>query len=174
MIGAMTGALERPPGGAGPREEAGPGTVVEIPEDRAHDPREQEPWFLRLPPEARDELRVRWRRAEGTSGERLRRRRDTVLAWVAEAVLLLWFLTYFAWRALPVALVVGAAMGLLGWRAKLGHIAYGWLGAIAFVIVIAVSGTASIASLWGFVLAAFLSALLAQTHRLQRFDGSEV
>ena len=48
--------------------------VYHTPTDRAHDPREHEEWFLRLPEHGKQEMRRLWRNQEGHTPERRERR----------------------------------------------------------------------------------------------------
>ena len=91
--------------------EADNSAVFEIPEDRAHDPREQERGFLRLPEDVKDELRDCWRFTEQIRAEIRRRRKRTLRIFLVESVVLLTLLSLFTPRVLPLA---AFGFGLLG------------------------------------------------------------
>ena len=145
--------------------------VFEIPEDRAHDPREQEGGFLRLPEEAKEELRAGWRFTERFRAEVRSRRRRTVRLYVVESVVLLSLLSVLTPFAIPLAAVVGIGCGWLGWKLRAGTLIYGWIGAIGYALVMALAG---FLNLFGFALAAFGFGLLGMIHQLQRADRTEL
>ena len=151
--------------------EADNSAVFEIPEDRAHDPREQEGGFLRLPEDAKDELRDGWRFTERLRAEVKSRRKRTVRVYMVESVILLAVLTVFTPQAIPLAAVIGVGCGWLGWKLRAGTLIYGWVGALGYALVMALTG---VLNLFAFALAAFGFGLLGMIHQLQRADRTEL
>ena len=145
--------------------------VFEIPEDRAHDPREQQGGFLRLPEEAKEELRACWRFTERLREEVRTRRQRTVRIYIVESVVLLVLLSVLTPQAIPLAAVVGVGCGILGWRLRAGTLIYGWIGALGYALIMALTGTLN---LFAFALAAFGFGLLGMIHQLQRADRTEL
>ncbi len=156
-----------------------PPAVLSVPEDRIDDPRELAPSFARLPDHAKEELRDRWRAQEGVHGKQVMRRKETAHRWVMEGAAV--FFVSVALFQMPtrfgliLAAVIGGAIGFLAARVKPGALRYGVLFAAFYVAFAAfwgfknlVFGTLSIPFVFG------VAAALAATHRLQRFDSTEL
>jgi hypothetical protein len=153
--------------------------VVEVPEDRLDDPREQAPLFAQLPEHAKEDLRDRWRAAEGARGDQVLRRKDTALRWVAEGTALLFLAEALMHTPTRVGLLlaagVGAATGAFGAAAKPGPLRYGFVFMAAYIVFGALLGSRHIAYyLITSPILLGLAGALATTHRLQRFDSSEL
>jgi hypothetical protein len=156
-----------------------PGLVVEVPEDRLHDPREQAPLFARLPEHAKEDLRDRWRAAEGARGDQVLRRKETALRWVAEGAALLALaeaLLHTPTRlGLLLAAGVGAATGAVAAALKPGPLRYGFLFMAVYIVFGGLLGSRHVAYyLFTSPLVLGLAGALATTHRLQRFDATEL
>jgi hypothetical protein len=155
-------------------------TVVLVPEDRMHDARETAPLFARLPEHAKEDLRDRWRAAEGSRAEQVVRRGETSHRWVVEGAALFCvsvglFQTPSRLELLFAALA-GAGIGWAAARAKPPPLLYGVLFATAYTFFGAVTG-----GFGGLLYAVFslgivfgVAMALAATHRLQRFDSTEL
>jgi len=156
-----------------------PPSVLLVPEDRIKDPRELAPSFARLPDHAKEELRDRWRAQEGVHGKQVLRRKETSHRWVIEGASV-FFLSVALFLVptglgLLLAAAVGGAIGYAAARVKPGALRYGVLFAAFY---------AAFAGFWGFksLFLGILSipfvfgvaAALATTHRLQRFDSTEL
>lgn len=155
------------------------GVVAEVPADRIHDEREEAPLFARLPEHAKEDLRDRWRAAEGSRTDQVARRKDTALRWVVEGALLLGLaegLMHIPTRlGVLLAVGIGAATGAFGAIAKPGAVRY---GAVFMVVYMAfgliLSDHAFVYYLMTAPLLLGLAGALAATHRVQRFDASEL
>jgi len=154
-------------------------TVVDVPEDRAHDPREQEAWFQRLPPHAREELREERRAADRRSASRKGRRKSTTKAYVLESIVLFLVLEgAFMGATVPsflAAIVFGAAAGTLCALVRATTIFYGAVFLGAYLGFGALAGSMHVA--YYFIsspLPLCLGAALGRIHMLERFDGSEL
>jgi len=159
--------------------EPGQGLVVEVPEERLHDPREEAPLFARLPEHAKAEIRNRWDAAEGVRGDQVARRKDTALRWVAEGAALLFLaeaLLHTPTRlGLMLAAAVGAATGAFAAALKPGPIRYGFLFMAVYIVFGGLLGSRHVAYyLFTSPLLLGLAGALAATHRLQRFDRTEM
>lgn len=160
-----------------PREPAAP--VYDIPDDRAHDAREQIEWFQKLPEHAKDDIRDAWCRQDGEHRLQKERRRHTskVYVWEAAAafVLLEFVLMSPSFMNLIVALLFGAAAGALTalFRSSAGsyclvfttfYIAFGLTGGSQHIFYYVLGG----------IIVACVGAALGRVHTLQRFDGTEL
>jgi hypothetical protein len=169
--------LSPPPAAEG--EGAGEPKVAMVPEDRLDDPRELAPSFARLPDHAKEDLRNRWRRQEGVHAEQVVRRKDTTHRWVAEGAAI--FFVAVALLQMPtrlglvVAAAVGAGLGAVASRLKPGPLVYGFFFAAVYALFGAFSGFKNL--VWGIIsipIVFGVAAALATTHRLQRFDRTEL
>ncbi|HEX5136145.1 MAG TPA: hypothetical protein VFY93_04175 [Planctomycetota bacterium] len=156
-----------------------PGIVVQVPEDRLHDHREIAPLFARLPEHAKEDLRDRWRAAEGKGAEQVVRRKDTSHRWVVEGAAL-FFLSVALLQTptrpeLILAAFAGAAIGWGAARVKPPPLSYGLVFATAYGLFGAFSGFKNLIFALISVGVVFgVAVALAATHRLQRFDSSEL
>ena len=110
-------------------------TVHEIPEDREHDPREQEEWFHRLPEQAREEMRDRWRAHEHGTQKVRETRRLTTKRYVTEGAAIAAFCAVLVGAGifgLILAALVGGVMGAIARAARLTRFGYGALAAVAY------------------------------------------
>jgi len=161
-----------------PAEAEEPNVFV-IPEDRLDDPREQVPWFGRLPDHAKEDLRERWRAQVGASGEQKERKKVTTQRWIAEAVALLALAEVVLQKPTPASFLIAAALGVpVGWagaRLKLGAIRYGFVAACAWLLFGAFAGSRHFAYYVISVLIVFcVAAAFGVSHRLDRFDATEL
>lgn len=142
---------------------------MEVPADRAHDPREQAEWFERLPEHARGELRDLWRRAELSEAEAKKLRFRVRRRYVAESLLL-----FLVAAAMPpftghplVVAVVGTSVGAVASLLRAGPFLYCVVGAV---------GSALAFGPWQFFALCFVasgSAALGAIHEFQRADRTE-
>ncbi|MFI5402051.1 MAG: hypothetical protein ACHQ1G_03870 [Planctomycetota bacterium] len=148
-------------------------------EEKEAGEREQAEWFARLPEHAKEELRDRWRAQEGVRGDQVLRRKETSYRWVAEGAVL--FFLAVAVLQMPsrlgliLAAVIGAAIGRVAALVKPPPLLYGVVFAAVYAVFGAFSGfrnfvfgVLSIPIVFG------VAAALGTTHRLQRFDSSEL
>ena len=98
------------------------------PEERAHDPREHQNWFLQLPEHGKDEMRKLWQAAEGATVEQRERRTTTTNRYLIEGAVffLVMFLLFYPLRGsgLLLATAMGFAVGCTNAFLRAG--AYGW------------------------------------------------
>lgn len=153
--------------------------VVHIPEDRAHDPREEERWLHRLPEHARDELREAWRTQEGEGKRQKFRRKETTKTYVVEAAVVFMVLELLLQAPtryhLLAAGIFGAAAGGLAALVRASAPSYGLFFTVFYVAFGFVAGSRH----WAYyVLASLivmcLGVMLGRMHTLQRFDGSDL
>jgi hypothetical protein len=156
-----------------------PSVVVDVPEDRLDDARELAPSFARLPDHAKAELRDLWRRQEGVHGEQRERRKETSHRWAAEGAGLL--LVSVALLMMPTRLelllagVLGAALGYAASRLKPSPLMCGFVFAAAYVAFGGCTGFRNFAyGILSIPIVLCLAAALATTHRIQRFDSTEL
>lgn len=165
------------------KEEAGeapePPSVLEVPEDRMADPREVAPSFARLPDHAKTELRDRWRKQEGVHGEQRERRKDTSHRWAAEGAGL--FFLSVALLLMPtrlellLAAALGAALGYGASRVKPSPLVYGLAVSAAYLAFGACTGFRNLVfGIFSAPLILCVAMALAMTHRIQRFDSTEL
>lgn len=154
-------------------------TVVEVPADRLDDPLECAPLFARLPDHAKVEIRSRREAAAGIHADQVARREETSHRWVVEGATLFFLSVALLQMPTRLGLILAAAVGgLLGWvgaRAKPAPLIYGLLFATVYALFGALSGFKSLVfGILGvpFVLVAAMA--LAVTHRIQRFDSTEL
>jgi len=153
--------------------------VFAIPEDRIDDPREQVPWFGRLPEHAKEDLRERWRAQAGAAGEQKERKRVTKRRWVAEAAAV-FFLAEAVLQSpslpgLAVATTVGVAVGWAGALLKPGPLRYGAIAAVAWVLFGAFAGSRHLAYyVISIPIVLCVAAAFGVSHRLDRFDATEL
>jgi len=142
----------------------------EIPEDRLHDEREESEFFQRLPEQAQEEMRERWRREEGRHGDVIELRKQTWKIFMAEMAGCFVFFHFFGILSNPalilLAIAGGGLTGAVAAAVRAGPLLYPAIAGIGYVAtggsnVFAAVGLVSFASMLGFV------------HRLQRFDGLE-
>lgn len=145
--------------------------VFEIPEDRVHDSREQEPRFQRLPEEEKEGLREIWRFSDRVLAEIRRRRRTTTRRYVIESGLLFLILVPFRWEAIVIGVPLGMVCGFLAARLRAGTMLYGWIGGFGYACFMLATGWINPFAL---VLACFLSGLLGLVHGIQRADRTEI
>jgi hypothetical protein len=153
--------------------------VVEIPADRIEDPRELSPSFARLPDHAKAELRDRWRAAEGTHGKQVERRRDTSHRWALEGAGLFFLSVAFLQMPTRLGLILaaafGAAIGYAASRVKPSPLVYGLAFSAAYVVFAAFSGFRNLVyGVLSIPLVLCIAIALAMTHRIQRFDSTEL
>jgi hypothetical protein len=148
--------------------------VHAIPEDRVHDPREQEEWFQRLPPHAQEEARDRWRDDEDESEERKRRRHDTTMRYLIEGVLLfsgtLFFFRSISFVTSLTAIVAGVAMGAVWRHLRMGQWGFTMVAGIFYFLYFGIFGLNPFEFITFITLAAGMGAM----HEFQRYDGSEL
>ena len=149
-----------------------PENVFVIPEDRMEDPREQEDWFARLPDEAKDELRDRWRMEEGKAPVQAQRRMTTLNRYVLEGLILFGTMELLFGTTLSclLAAVVGGIAGYVAGRIRSGSMRQGIVFAVAYMPLLLVVPRPN---LFGLLLVASAGSLLGSMHNIQRFDGSE-
>lgn len=156
-----------------------PPSVVEVPADRLEDARELAPSFARLPDHAKAEMRDRWRKQEGVHGEQVLRRKDTSHRWAAEGAGL--FFLSAALLLLPtrlellLAAVLGAAIGYAASRVKPTPLVYGLVVSAAYLLFGACTGFSNL--VYGILSAPLILCVamaLAMTHKVQRFDSTEL
>ena len=158
--------------------EPDPKMVHEIPEDRIDDPREHEEWFCRLPVHGREELRRRWRIAEGIGAEYRDTRARTTRRYVLEGAalfavfdLLVAFFTSFHAGRFLIAAIVGAGFGWVSRRLYVGRFGYGALGAFLYCLIYQ---WLVLLLPFHFVMFIGIATLLGAGHELQRADRSEI
>ena len=158
--------------------EPDPKMVHEIPEDRIADPREQEEWFCRLPAHGREELRRRWRIAEGISAEYRDTRQRTTRGYAIEGAvffaifdLLVVFVTNFRGVRFLLAVIVGAAFGWVVRRLYLARFGYAALAAALYCLIY---GKFILLLPFHFVMFIGFATLLGAQHEFQRADRSEI
>jgi hypothetical protein len=153
--------------------------VYHIPEDRVHDPREEEEWLHRLPEHARDELREVWRTQEGQGRLQKFRRKETTKTYVVEAAVVFMVLELLLQSPtryhLLAAGIFGAAAGALAALVRASAPSY----ALFFTTVYLLFGFVAGSRHWAYyVLASLivmcLGAMLGRMHTLQKFDGSDL
>lgn len=154
-------------------------SVLAVPEDRIEDPRERVEWFTRLPDHAKEELRDRWRAQEGVHGEQVVRRKDTSHRWAAEGAGL--FFLSVALLLMPTRLelllgaVLGAAIGYTASRVKPSPLVYGLVVSAAYLAFGACTGFRNL--VFGILSAPLILCVamaLSMTHKIQRFDSTEL
>ncbi|MHC4449843.1 MAG: hypothetical protein ACYS0E_06835 [Planctomycetota bacterium] len=142
----------------------------EIPEDRLHDEREESELFQRLPADAQEEMRERWRREEGRHVDVIELRKQTWKIFMAEMAGCFVFFHFFGILRNPgmilVAIAGGGLTGAVAAAVRAGPLLYPVIAGVGYVATggsnaFAAVGLVSFASMLGFV------------HRLQRFDGLE-
>jgi len=153
-----------------------------IPEDRAHDPREQEEWFLRLPEHAKQEFRERWSREEQHHPEFHAKRLRTIRQYVGEGafffsvIFLFFFHTSVGdWAK---AIVVGAGFGLAAWKVRAGPYQYAILGCLGYLLFHwmfsgSLLGMADMRSIFAWVATTFCASAIGVGHVLNRYDMTE-
>ena len=108
------------------------------PEERAHDPREHQEWFLRLPEHFKEELRRLWRGSEdATAQHRERRTRTTnryLIEGVAFFVIVYWVFYPFGAYGLLLTAVTGLVVGCANAYLRAGAYQYGWVCAIGYAV----------------------------------------
>lgn len=146
--------------------------VHEIPADRWHDPREQQPWFQRLPRHAQEEMRAKWRAAEGATEAQAQRRRRTNLRYVLEGMALL-AVTEFLFSPPEIILTAAAfgafAGGLAAWR-RAGPYMY---SAIAFWVYLLFFLLTPGGNIFGYIFFVGTCTAAGAIHMLRQSDGSE-
>lgn len=150
-----------------------------MPEDRIEDPRERVEWFARLPGHAKEELRDRWRAQEGVHGEQVVRRKETSHRWAAEGAGL--FFLSVALLQMPtrlgliLAAALGAGIGYAASRLKPSPLVYGLAFSTAYAVFAAFSGFRNLVfGIFSIPLVLCIAIALAMTHRIQRFDSTEL
>ena len=156
-----------------------PPSVVEVPQDRLDDAREVAPSFARLPDHAKSELRDRWRTQEGVHGEQRERRKETSHRWTVEGAAL--FFLSVALQMMPTRLelliagALGAAIGYAASRVKPSPLIYGLVFSAAYAAFGAFTGFGNLVlGLFSIPLVLCVAIALALTHRIQRFDSTEL
>ena len=159
-----------------------PEKVYYLPEDRAHDPREHEEWFLRLPEDAKREFRERWSRDEQHRPDFQAKRRRTLRLYVAEGafffsvIFLFFFHTSIGdWAK---AILIGAGFGLAAWKVRAGPYQYGILGCLGYMVFHwTLSGglleMGDMRSIFAWVATTFIAAAIGVGHVLNRYDMTE-
>ncbi|MHC4954243.1 MAG: hypothetical protein ACYTGZ_10155 [Planctomycetota bacterium] len=146
----------------------------EIPEDRAHDAREHAEEFQRLPEEAKDDLRDRWRRAEGQTVRMKTLRRYSIRGYVIEMMVTFVFFHFFVilfhpW-ILPVAIVIGGLTGWVAAKLRAGTSLYPAITFAGYLLMVMLGAGANPFAALSLV---SLSALLGYSHTMRRFDQAE-
>lgn len=154
--------------------------VFYTPEDRAHDPREQEEWFQRLPEHAKREFREKWSEKEAFVPAHRAKRARTLKRHVLEGAI---FFPIVYWMYFPLyfggfirALVVGAGLGFVAWRMRAGPHQWGLLGGLAYVLFhywFVGSLLFGFGAVFGLVVFTFGSAAIGVGHVLHRYDMTE-
>jgi hypothetical protein len=144
-------------------------------EDSAPDTREKEGWFRRLPPDAQQDFRRRWREEERRDEHLRERRRATEVRYLVEGVMLFALLEFFFFGLsagrLLLLFVPGLAFGWICARLRAGRMKYMIAGAVAYF---AVYGLFGLFAIWHFIVFVGLAGALGAVHELQRCDGSEL
>ncbi len=153
--------------------------VYDIPEDRAHDAREQVEWFQKLPEHAKEDIRDAWRRADGEHRLQRERRRHTSKVYVWEAavafVVLELVLMSPNFMNLVLALIFGAVAGALTALFRSSAGSYCIIFTSFYIAFGLTSGSNHFAYyVLGGVIVACIGAMLGRMHTLQRFDGTEL
>lgn len=162
------------------REATEPAAIAhDVPADRLDDPREIAPAFARLPDHAKAEMRDRWRMQEGVHGEQVERRKETSHRWAAEGAglfsLSVGLLMMPTRLELLIAAVLGAAIGYAASRVKPAPLMYGLAFSAAYAAFGACSGFRNLVyGLFSIPLVLCIAMALAMTHRIQRFDSTEL
>jgi hypothetical protein len=158
---------------------AEPNLVVRVPEDRLHDAREAAPHFARLPEHAKEDIRDRWRAAEGARGDQILRRRDTTHRWAVEGAGL--FFLSVALLQMPtrlgliLAACAGAGIGSVAARVKPAPLVYGLAFSTAYALFGALSGFRNLVyGILSIPIVLCAAMALATTHRIQRFDSTDL
>jgi len=145
-----------------------------IPADRAHDPREHAEAFLRLPDDAKDDLRDRWRIAEGQTDRMKGLRKNSIRGYVIEMavtfVIFNAFVILFHPIVLLVALVVGGLTGWVAGRFRAGTSLYPAIAGCGYVVMMLLGAGANPFAALSIV---SLTALLGYSHSMRRFDQTE-
>ena len=156
--------------------------VYYLPEDRAHDPREHEEWFLRLPEQAKQEFRERWSREEQHRPEFLAKRRRTLRLQVGEGALFFLVIFVFFFHTSvgdgAKAILAGAGLGLVAWKIRAGPYEYAVLGCFGYLVfhwLISGSlfGMADMRSIFAWVATTFIASAIGVGHALNRYDMTE-
>lgn len=156
--------------------------VYYLPEERAHDLREHEEWFLRLPEPVKQEFRERWGREERHQPEFLARRMRTLRRQVAEGALFFGVIFLFFFHTSvghgAKAIVVGAGFGLAAWKMRAGPYQYAILGCLGYLVfhwTLAGSlfGMADPRSIFAWVATTFGASAIGVGHVLDRYDMTE-
>ncbi|MDH3590314.1 MAG: hypothetical protein OER88_00435 [Planctomycetota bacterium] len=153
--------------------------VYDLPEDRAHDPRESLEWFRRMPDHAKEALRNAWREDEGSAVHQKERRRRTRRYYCVEAsatfVLLEVLLQGPYWHTVLAAAIFGVVAGGLAGVIRASAPSYGFLFTFFYLLL---GLTCGVNHFLYYVLASIIvlctGAALGRVHTLQKFDGSEL
>lgn len=154
-------------------------TVVEVPGDRLDDPLECAPLFARLPEHAKQDIRSRRDAAAGTRADQVARRQETSHRWVVEGAGLFFLSVAFLQMPTRLGLILAALIGgALGWvaaRAKPAPFLYGLLFSMVYTLFGAFSGFKSLVyAIFSIPIVLTIAMALALTHRIQRFDSTEL
>ena len=145
----------------------------------APDPREEESWFLDLPPAAQEDLRTKWRVDAGLARNRVQRKRGTTRTYVWEGAIAFAFLELLLMgltpRSLLGALLFGAAAGRMCAVLRTTTVGTGVLFLAMFLLFGLVAGSMHFCfyAIAGF-LALILGLALGRVHDIQKWDGSEL
>lgn len=145
------------------------------PEDRAHDPREHQEWFLRLPEHGKDEMRKFWQAAEGETRHQRERRIRTTRRYLIEGVVffvvVFWLFYRFRADGLLLAAAIGLAVGCANAFLRAGAYKYGWVCAIGYVSfgLLYMGGL----SIFPFLFSTCCGTVLGVAHTLNRYDFTE-
>jgi hypothetical protein len=153
--------------------------VYDVPEDRAHDAREEEEWVHRLPEHAREDLREAWRTQEGEGRKQKKRRKETTKVYVVEAAIAFMALEVLLQAPSLLSLVAaglfGAGAGGVAALFRSSAPSYGAVFTGFYVLLGLVAGSRHVAY---YVLASLIvmcvGVALGRMHTLQKFDGTEL
>lgn len=165
--------------GLEPEEHVPEGPVFETPEDRAGDAREEAEWFQRLPDHAKEDLRERWRTQEGEGRHQKKRRKRTTRVYVVESTVIFLLLEILlhspTWISALAAPLFGAATGLAAGLLRSNGPTYASLFSAGYLLFGATAGGRHFAYyLLSVLIVLCIGSALGVSHRLQKFDGSDL
>ena len=144
------------------------------PPAREPDTREQAEWFCRLPEQAKEEFRERWRAEEGRTERQFERRRSTEVRYLVEGVMLFAVLEFLFFGLSVGRLLLLAVPGIaLGWIChKVRADRWRYVG-VAMPLYFAVYGVFGLFAVGHFIVFICMAAALGFTHEMLRADGSD-
>jgi len=158
-------------------DEAPPAEPVQAAGDPDVDPRENEPWFRKLPHTERERLRARWwlgkHRHDG-GGVVLRKRLQRAIGYGALCFFVLSLLQSLlmgSFALVPLLTVAGALAAGCAELSGGGRFAYAFAGAAAFVLVMGVEVLMQPLSLTGLMIAAYGMGTIGMDSEMRRSGG---